>query len=104
MMVIRRTAIFICAFLLCWHVFPMATGSEAYVFSRTSIEQGLSESIVNAIIQDEYGFLWFGTQDGLNKFDGYQFKVYKTRPGDSTSLSNNNILTALSGSVPVAVD
>jgi DNA-binding NtrC family response regulator/ligand-binding sensor domain-containing protein len=91
-MVISRTIIFVCAFLLCWHVFIMAAGLEEYVFSRTSIEHGLSESIVNTIIQDEQGFVWFGTQDGLNKYDGYAFKVYKAQPGNPTSLSNNNII------------
>jgi signal transduction histidine kinase/ligand-binding sensor domain-containing protein len=48
---------------------------ETYYFSRISIERGLSQSSVYAMTQDKKGFLWFGTQDGLNMFDGYSFKV-----------------------------
>ncbi|MBI5029783.1 MAG: GAF domain-containing protein [Chloroflexi bacterium] len=58
-------------------------------FSRLSIEQGLSQSVVQAILQDHYGFMWFGTQDGLNKYDGYIFTVYKHDPDNDFSLSNN---------------
>jgi transcriptional regulator with GAF, ATPase, and Fis domain/ligand-binding sensor domain-containing protein len=91
-MVIIRFAILMCAFISCWHVCLLASALDEYVFSRTSIEHGLSESIVNAIIQDNQGFLWFGTQDGLNKYDGYRFKIFKAQPGDSTALSSNNII------------
>jgi len=58
-------------------------------FERISIEQGLSQSSVFVIMQDSKGFLWFGTQDGLNKYDGYNFKVYKHNPQDSLSLSDD---------------
>lgn len=60
-------------------------------FQRISLEHGLSQSIVQAIFQDSRGFLWFGAQDGLNKYDGYEFTVYKFDPFDSTSLSENYI-------------
>ncbi|HRW62088.1 MAG TPA: two-component regulator propeller domain-containing protein [Bacteroidales bacterium] len=56
-----------------------------------SIENGLSQTSVLCIIQDSRGFLWIGTQDGLNRFDGYTFKIYKNNPADSLSLSNNYI-------------
>lgn len=46
-------------------------------------------------MQDRQGFLWIGTEDGLNRFDGYTFKVYKSRPFDSTSLSHNTVLALL---------
>ena len=58
-------------------------------FERISIDQGLSQSSVFAIIQDKKGFLWFGTEDGLNRCDGYNFKVYRHDPDDPGSLSNN---------------
>jgi signal transduction histidine kinase/ligand-binding sensor domain-containing protein/CheY-like chemotaxis protein len=58
-------------------------------FSHISIDQGLSQSVVNCILQDSQGFLWFGTQDGLNRYDGYEFKVYKNDPDDIQSLSND---------------
>lgn len=60
-------------------------------FSHLSIEDGLSQSVVNCILQDRQGFMWFGTQDGLNRYDGYKFTVYKNVPGKKDSLSNNLI-------------
>ena len=62
-------------------------------FKKLSIEHGLSQSTVETIIQDQSGFMWFGTEDGLNRYDGYQFRIYKNDPDDSTSISNNNIFT-----------
>lgn len=63
-------------------------------FEQISLREGLSQSSVYAILQDRYGFLWFGTEGGLNKYDGYQFTVYKHDPDDPTTLSDN-IITAL---------
>jgi ligand-binding sensor domain-containing protein/signal transduction histidine kinase/uncharacterized membrane-anchored protein YhcB (DUF1043 family) len=74
-------------------------------FERISIEQGLSQSSVFVILQDNRGFLWFGTQDGLNKYDGYDFKVYKHNPLDSTSLADdwiNDICEDENGNIWVA--
>ena len=58
-------------------------------FDSYGIEDGLSQSFVTDIIQDDLGNIWFSTQDGLNKFNGYKFEVYKTRLNDSTSIPNN---------------
>jgi signal transduction histidine kinase/ligand-binding sensor domain-containing protein len=63
-------------------------------FERVSIMQGLSQSDVNCILRDRQGFMWFGTQDGLNRYDGYTFTVYRHTPSDSNSISDNYI-TAL---------
>lgn len=57
-------------------------------FQHIGLEDGLSQSVVNVILQDRRGFLWFGTQDGLNRYDGYNFKVYKPDPEDPNSLSD----------------
>lgn len=57
-------------------------------FDHLTIEQGLSQSSINAIFQDSRGFMWFGTQDGLNRYDGYSFKVYKPDPDNDASLSD----------------
>lgn len=62
-------------------------------FERISIEQGLSQASINCMLQDSYGYMWFGTQDGLNKYDGYAFTVYKHDPTRSNTLSDNNILS-----------
>jgi ligand-binding sensor domain-containing protein/serine phosphatase RsbU (regulator of sigma subunit) len=54
-------------------------------------EDGLSQSLVNCIIQDNRGFMWFGTQDGLNRFDGNSITVIKNNPVDSNSIASNDI-------------
>jgi len=60
-------------------------------FHHITIEDGLSQSAVNCILQDRKGFMWFGTEDGLNKYDGYNFIIFKPSLKDSNSLSTNNI-------------
>jgi ligand-binding sensor domain-containing protein/signal transduction histidine kinase len=60
-------------------------------FERISLEQGLSDSTVFCILQDSKGFMWFGTHDGLNKYDGYDFTVYRHNPQDPNSLSDNTV-------------
>jgi len=57
-------------------------------FDHVSIEQGLSQSSVHAILQDSRGFLWFGTEDGLNRFDGFTFTIYKPDPDVSNTISD----------------
>ena len=64
-------------------------------FNHLTVENGLSQRSVTCIFQDSKGFMWFGTQDGLNRFDGYGFKVFKNDPGDSTSLSENFIFSIM---------
>lgn len=59
------------------------------IFQRFSIQQGLSHNSILCMIQDRRGFLWFGTYDGLNRFDGYQFKEYNHDYQDTTSISQN---------------
>jgi ligand-binding sensor domain-containing protein/serine phosphatase RsbU (regulator of sigma subunit) len=61
---------------------------EAELFT---IESGMSQTRVNISFSDSYGYLWVGTSEGLNRFDGYKFKVFKHIPYDSTSLSQNFI-------------
>ncbi|MDJ0834995.1 MAG: two-component regulator propeller domain-containing protein [Acidobacteriota bacterium] len=58
-------------------------------FEHLSIEDGLSQSTVTTILQDRDGFLWFGTHDGLNLYDGYSFRVYRRDPDDVSTLSDN---------------
>jgi len=58
-------------------------------FEHLGLEHGLSQSTVYCILQDRQGFMWFGTQGGLNKFDGYNFTAYRQDVFDSTSLSQD---------------
>jgi hypothetical protein len=55
------------------------------------IDQGLSNNAVTHIYQDHKGFMWIGTYDGLNRYDGYTFRIFRNIIGDSTSLGSNNI-------------
>ncbi|MCS3796204.1 two-component regulator propeller domain-containing protein [Niastella sp. OAS944] len=66
--------------------------SEHYNFSKLDLHTGLSHNQVNTILKDGDGFLWFGTMWGLNRFDGYSFKIFSKKPGDSTSLNDNFVL------------
>lgn len=58
-------------------------------FEHYSNSDGLSSAQIKNIVQDSIGFIWVGTPDGLNRFDGRQFNVYRHQPGDSNSLTNN---------------
>lgn len=60
-------------------------------FEQISTEEGLSQSFVYSIVQDHTGYMWFGTRDGLNRYDGYTFTHYTHQPFDSTSLSSGVI-------------
>ena len=66
-------------------------------FEHLTIKDGLSQNAVYAILQDRQGFMWFGTADGLNRFDGYEFKLFRHDPQDPTTLSDNFIYTLYEG-------
>ena len=63
--------------------------SQELRFGRLTPADGLSQISVNALLQDRQGYLWFGTQDGLNRYDGYSIQVYKVDPGTPESLGDN---------------
>ncbi|WNJ20070.1 two-component regulator propeller domain-containing protein [Pontibacter sp. G13] len=63
--------------------------SREIIFDHLSTEDGLSQNDVNCILQDRKGFMWFGTNDGLDRYDGYSFQSYRPIAGDSTSISSN---------------
>ena len=60
-------------------------------FDSYSVEEGLSQSSALSLLQDRRGFLWVGTEDGLNRFDGANFKIYRADPDDPQSISNNYV-------------
>ena len=66
-------------------------GIDTVHFRTFATGQGLSQATARAIAQDRAGFIWVGTQDGLNRFDGYEFHVYKTDRDDPWSLSQNHV-------------
>ena len=63
--------------------------AQNYYFRHYQVENGLSNNAVICSLQDRKGFLWFGTKDGLNRFDGYSFKIFRNDPDDSGSIGSN---------------
>jgi len=80
------------AIFLMTNVPAVLLGQINYGVRTFTIQDGLSQVLVTSILQDRRGFMWFGTKDGLDRFDGYSFKVYKSQPEDPYSLSDNYIL------------
>lgn len=78
----------ICLFLLCWAGNCLA--SDTLSVRYLGIDQGLSNNAVTCIYKDQHGFMWFGTYDGLNRYDGYSFRVFRNIIGDPASLSDNH--------------
>lgn len=64
---------------------------QPYYFRNYQVENGLSNNTVFSCVQDQQGFVWMGSKDGLNRFDGYTFKVFRNIPGDSMSIGDNFI-------------
>ena len=84
---IRRVGlVFAYLVLIMMHQLFAQAGKQTH-FERFSIEHGLSQNSINFIYQDKKGFLWFGTQDGLNRYDGYEFKVYRYDQDNPDSIS-----------------
>ncbi len=67
------------------------------VFRHVSLEQGLSQAAVRALFQDSQGFLWIATEDGLNRYDGYGFTVFRNDPLDPDSIQDNGTLSFAQG-------
>lgn len=76
-------------FLLCLP-FLCAQGQNLS-FKHLKVEDGLSHNSVLSMLQDEHGFLWFGTKDGLNRYDGYNFKIFRNEPDNKKSIGSNFI-------------
>ncbi|MBN2212883.1 MAG: response regulator [Bacteroidales bacterium] len=71
----------------------VSSQSDNFKFTRIDINKGLSHNQVNCIIKDSKGFVWFGTLSGLNRYDGYNFKVFRHQIKDSSSINDNYINT-----------
>lgn len=72
-------------------LFPGLLLAQSYRFKHITSEDGLSTNFVSSILKDERGFMWFGTQDGLCRYDGYQFKIFKNALEDKNTLSSSDI-------------
>jgi ligand-binding sensor domain-containing protein len=60
-------------------------------YQRFDVENGLPQNLVSGVVQDDDGFIWVSTMDGLARFDGKEFLVFRHKPGDSTTLSSNTL-------------
>lgn len=78
--------------LLLVSTYTLAVANTANIrFDNIGISQGLSQSTINCVIQDQFGYMWFGTQDGLNRYDGYTFKVFKASNKQTNGLVSSYI-------------
>ncbi len=79
--------------ILSWSICltSMVSAQKHLNFKRITINEGLSQNTVFCIIQDKTGFIWIGTEDGLNKYDGYEFTIYKHENHNQKSLSHSQI-------------
>ncbi|MBN2202019.1 histidine kinase [bacterium] len=107
-MTARRKSVFFLLISSLWLTnASLSARTETVRFEKLSIEQGLSQSSVTSICQDRKGFLWFGTYEGINRYDGYEFRIYRHNPDDPHSLIQNvikDLKEDRSGSLWVATD
>ncbi|WP_431199886.1 ligand-binding sensor domain-containing protein [Mucilaginibacter sp. P19] len=83
--------------LFIWCLYLLFSGlsysqTPALKFKQLSTNEGLSQSHVVTIIKDSRGFMWFGTEDGLNKYDGYKFTHYKHDQNNKATINDNYVL------------
>ncbi len=91
------TAVLFCLGGLLLSPASLAKNSD-YYFRNMAVEDGLSQNMVYSILQDKTGFIWFGTLDGLNRYDGLRFKIFKKDNENSRSIGSNKILSLLQDS------
>ena len=89
----RRGFFVFFAMMACALALLASSPAENIRFTNISRNEGLSKDAVMCILQDRSGFMWFGTELGLNRYDGNDFKVFLQVPGDPTSLSHGYILS-----------
>ncbi len=86
-----KNFIIIIVFIIGISVFPVYSNDliNSLSFNHISKKDGLSDDLVFSIFQDSYGYIWIGTSNGLNRYDGYNFKIFVTNPKDPESIAHN---------------
>ncbi len=92
-MIIRFRNIFLILILCGLQLWYSNALAQEIAFKHLTVENGLSNNKINCLLEDRLGFMWFGTEDGLNRFDGYDVKIYRHQTNDKKSISGNNIWT-----------
>jgi len=92
----RKLQFFPAAFIFLCMVVTTASGQFANLqnqlhFKKINVKDGLSQASVNCFYEDIYGFMWIGTDDGLNRFDGVNFTVYRSDAGGNSGLSSSQV-------------
>jgi signal transduction histidine kinase/ligand-binding sensor domain-containing protein/DNA-binding response OmpR family regulator len=86
----RNLRIIIAVILL---IFPAGvSGQNIFRFDHIGSEDGLSQNTVFSMLFDSKGFMWIGTYNGLNRYDGYEFKIFRSSPGNPSSFTNNRVI------------
>lgn len=83
--------VFSYCFFSVFNISLLFSQGNSVVFSHIDVNNGLSENWVKCIYKDSRGFIWFGTNNGLNRFDGYKFEIFRKSDSDSTTIADNNI-------------
>ncbi|MEN2256878.1 two-component regulator propeller domain-containing protein [Paraclostridium benzoelyticum] len=92
MNLIKKINIFVLIMIFCGINLDLAYAYNDMSFKNITIEDGLSQSSINTLYQDTNGYMWIGTNDGLNRYNGYDFKVYSYNDKNKNSISNNFII------------
>ncbi len=80
--------------LICCLILALTAGAQYHFsFSHYTSDNGLSQNSITAVMKDHNGYMWFGTRDGLNRFDGYNFTLYSSKPDKKLSILSNRILS-----------
>ncbi|MEW8956728.1 two-component regulator propeller domain-containing protein, partial [Clostridium sp.] len=90
--------IFMFNFIFSIDIVKAKSMDKGFRFNRITLEDGISQGSIEGIIQDEEGYMWFATADGLNRYNGYDFKVYKYKDEDDNSLTSSYIGTLIEDS------
>ncbi|MES2129968.1 MAG: hypothetical protein V4463_22055, partial [Pseudomonadota bacterium] len=91
----RLLSLFFASLCLLPATAPAQTRPGLVSFQRVPVPDEVPAHLSSAMVQDARGFLWIGTQDGLVRYDGYSFKVFRPRPGDAGSLGGSYVRSLL---------